>query len=467
MASIFRKKIVTILAIAAFMLLAYVAFYLWQLIPIGSAYKAKVLCSGVFISKCDPRDILRQELEGPTNILSEQIDYAAKSVTVSFPGTPDQRAVYREGLGCTLLAGVSADELLKQGNAAARSGLSSPDVKAHPAGSAGLVKDFPHGVTAEKFSKMLDKAVTEKTRAVIILYDGRMIVERYGPGITADTALAGWSMSKSIMNALVGILVKQGKVSPDQPVPIPEWSGQGDRRKAITLDNLLRMSSGLEFDERSGPFVSDVNRMLLRSRDAAAYALAKPLKHEPGKHWQYSSGTTNIISRIIRNSVGGSEADYHAFPRKALFDKIGMTGAVMEVDVSGTFVGSSFTYATARDWARFGQLYLQDGVWEGERILPEGWVSYSARPASAAPLGRYGAHFWTNGNGFSPGKQRPFPKLPIDAFFASGYGGQYVVIVPSRKLVVVRLGLNRIGNAWDMQSFVADVIEVIDRDFFR
>ena len=224
------------------------------------------------------------------------------------------------------------------------------------------------------------------------------------------------------------------------------------------------MSGGLEFDERSGPVVSDVNRMLLRSRDTAAYALARPLRYAPGSHWEYSSGTTNIISRIIRDNVGGSVEDYHAFPRQALFDKIGMDSAVMEVDAAGTFVGSSFMYATARDWARFGLLYLHDGVWEGERILPPGWVSYSAMPSSTAPLGRYGAHFWTNGGNTTTNKTKPLEKLPPNTFYAAGYEGQYLVIIPSRKLIVVRLGMTRNIKAWDMESLVSDVLAAIAID---
>jgi CubicO group peptidase (beta-lactamase class C family) len=162
--------------------------------------------------------------------------------------------------------------------------------------------------------------------------------------------------------------------------------------------------------------------------------------------------------------VGGSVEDYHAFPRKALFDKIGMDSAVLEVDAIGTFVGSSFMYATARDWARFGLLYLHDGVCEGERILPPGWVSYSTMPSSSGPIGRYGAHFWTNGGNMPGGKAKPLEKLPPDTFYAAGYEGQYIVIIPSRKLVVVRLGMTRNIKAWDMESFVSDVLAAIAVD---
>jgi len=464
-----RRTILRILGIIVFTLLGYVFYYCWQVVAIGAAYKAKILCSSVFISKRSPQDIMREDLGGIMSMIKAHIDFASKSVTTSFPGVPPQRAIFRDQLGCTLLAGASDTEILGQTRAVETNSLNSPGRMKKDA----KIKAFAEGnlspqVSSDKLLRALDKAFSEKnpdnpimTRAVVVVYHGQIIAERYAPGISADTPLPGWSMTKSVTNAVVGILVKQGKLSIDQPVRIAEWSGTGDPRKIITLDHLLRMSSGLTFDERSGPVVSDVNRMLLRSRDAAAYALAKQLKHEPGTYWHYSSGTTNIISRIIRESVGGSVTDYHSFPRKTLFDKIGIDSAVMEVDAGGTFVGSSFMYATARDWARFGLLYQQDGVWDGERILPSGWVSYSTTPSPTAPQGRYGAHFWTNGGDKATNSERPFKRLPADTFYASGYEGQFITIIPSCNLVVVRLGLTKNLKALDMESFVSDVLAAV------
>lgn len=465
---IIRKKIVRTVAIAGALLLGYACYYAWQVLVIGAAYKAKILCSGVFVSKRNPQDILAEDLGNILSIINAEIDFDGKSVSTSFPGIPSQRAIFRDGLGCTLLAGVSETEVRRQTKDI---NMNTPMLPNRPGDIAGLgdfEEDLPPEVSSRELAEALDKAFLEtdpgnpiRTRAVVVVYDGQIIAERYAPGISSDTALAGWSMTKSITNALVGILAKQGKLSIDQPVAIAEWSNAGDLRSEITLDQLLRMSSGLEFDETSGPVVSDVNRMLLRRRDAAAFATAKSLRHPPGTHWHYSSGTTNIISRVIRDSVGGTAADYLAFPRKALFDRIGMRNAIIEPDASRTFVGSSFMYATARDWARFGLLYLQDGVWEGERILPTGWVSYSTTPTPTAPRGRYGAHFWTNGGEAASGNARPFRNLPADTFYAAGYEEQYVVIIPSRKLVIVRLGQTKRFASWDMESFVSDVISAI------
>jgi CubicO group peptidase (beta-lactamase class C family) len=218
------------------------------------------------------------------------------------------------------------------------------------------------------------------------------------------------------------------------------------------------MTSGLEFDENYANPLADVTYMLFGVPGAADFAVAKRLQAEPGTRWSYSSGTTNILSYVIRLTVG--EADYHGFPRRALFDRIGMSSAVLETDATGTFVGSSFMYATARDWARFGLLYLQDGVWSGERILLEGWVDFSQLPAPGAPDGKFGAHFWRRiPEEFRCGGDTP--DLPADAFHAVGYAGQFVTIVPSHKLVLVRLGATRYPCGWDHQKFVHLVLGAI------
>jgi len=267
-------------------------------------------------------------------------------------------------------------------------------------------------------------------------------------------------MAKSVTNALVGILVGQGKLSLEEPASVPEWSHPSDPRHSITLDQLLRMSSGLEFGEGYGASTSDVAIMLFNSRDMAAFAASKPLEAEPDSVWHYSSGTTNIICRMMRDAVGGPHQEYLEFPRRALSDRIGMRSAVFEPDASGTLVGSSHVYASPRDWARFGLLYLQDGVWQGERILPEGWVAYSSTPSPTAPLGQYGAHFYTNPANAARKTDRTWPDLP-EFYYASGLEGQKVVIIPSHNLVVVRLGYTENPEAWDMGALIGDVLEAV------
>jgi CubicO group peptidase (beta-lactamase class C family) len=267
-------------------------------------------------------------------------------------------------------------------------------------------------------------------------------------------------MSKSVINALVGILVKKGRLTLDQPAPVPEWQAQGDPRRAITLDQLMRMSSGLEFDEVYTPW-GDTAAMFCESRDFAAYAAAKPLVASPGTRWSYSSGTANIISRIVRQAVEKETPNSYHFLRQELFDAIGMTSAVMEADPSGTFVGSSYMLATPRDWARFGLFFLQDGVWNGKRILPEGWVAYTRTPAEKAPKGEYGALFWLNAGAAADPANRRWPSVPADAYSAEGFQKQQVIIIPSRKLVLVRFGATPTPAAWNTEAFICAVLSAL------
>jgi hypothetical protein len=271
-------------------------------------------------------------------------------------------------------------------------------------------------------------------------------------------------MTKSITNALVGILVGQGKLTLKARVPVPEWSGEGDPRAAITLDQLMRMSDGLDFVEDYVDMLSDTPFMLFGTPNAAAFTSAKPLEVAPDSRWRYISGSPNLVCRIMHDAIGGSLAQYFAFPRRALFDKIGMRSAVVEPDAAGTFVGSSFSYATARDWARFGLLYLRDGIWMTERILPEGWVKYSTTPTPKAPKGEYGAYWWLNA-GNPPGTaNRLYPSLPTDLYLARGYEGQETIVIPSRDLAVVHLGACSPPSgegAWEPEEFVGDILKAI------
>jgi CubicO group peptidase (beta-lactamase class C family) len=201
--------------------------------------------------------------------------------------------------------------------------------------------------------------------------------------------------------------------------------------------------------------------MFYDSYDFAAYAAAKPLEAEPGARWHYSSGTANIVARIVRRAAETQDRNYFVFLYRELFDKIGMHSAVFEPDPSGTFVGSSYVFATARDWARFGLLYLQDGVWFGERVLPEGWVAYTTTPTPKAPLGEYGALFWLNAGSGKNRDQCKWPRVPRDAYYASGFQEQKVIVIPSRNVVLVRLGNTTVRSAWSDEDFVTNVLAAL------
>ena len=443
-------------------------FYGSRVAAIGTAYAAKILCSGIYVSHRDPESLRDIDLSADDlSVLRHidlQVDRDLRQVTASFFGLARRRAVYEEGRGCAVVHGETAMPAPLHADGSAiplrKRQAKTDELKTADKLPPGLDRSRLNAAMEWAFSEP-DPALPRRTRAVAIVYKGRLVAEYYAPGFTKDTPLLGWSMTKSVINALVGVLVKQGKVSLSDAVPIPEWQGAGDPRGKITLEQLLHMTSGLQFDEGYRNPLADVTYMLLGAPGAGAYAAAKPLEADQGARWSYSSGTTNIIAYAIRQIVG--DPDYLEFPRRALFDRLNMTSAVMETDASGTFVGSSFMYATARDWARFGLLYLHDGVWLGERILPEGWVEFARTPAPADPDRRFGAHFWLR----IPDQYRcsnASRPLPSDAFHSIGHEGQFVTIIPSRDLVLVRLGLSRYPCAWDHEVFVDLVLRALEND---
>jgi CubicO group peptidase (beta-lactamase class C family) len=295
------------------------------------------------------------------------------------------------------------------------------------------------------------------------MHRGAFVAERYTPGFPRQMRLQGWSMGKSITNALIGILVAQGKLDIHAPAPVPEWSNPTDPRHTITLDQLLRMSSGLAFSEDYADLAADATAMLFRSPSAGAFAAARPLAVPPDSLWHYSSGTTNILSRIVRDQFHNDLRAYWEFPRRALFTPIGAHSPLFEPDPAGTFVGSSFLYATARDWARLGQLYLDDGFANGHRILPPGWVKYTTTPTPKAPRGCYGAQIWLNAGDPANPSLRNWPHLPPDTFSFNGHEGQYVIVIPSRHAVIVRLGLTQGNREWDPGTALPPILQALPR----
>ena len=469
-----RGKIFSVV-LAGFILagLVFSGWYIQKAVPIGTGYAAKYLCSSVFISKRNPESVFPDEVK-PVNPLAKIIQFEVipnqKAVTAHSFGLFKSKAIYREGCGCTLVVGTTEDELSRQKFfdpiPKVLKAESRPDLP-WPVGNQGPVRHLPETIDAAKLKQALDKAFIEpdptsprKTRAVVVVYNGHLIAERYAVGFHENMPLLGWSMSKSVTNALVGILVRKGKLDLKRPAPVLEWSHKDDPRSRITLDQLLRMSSGLQFEEKYAPMY-DATYMLYGSYDFAAYAANKPLTAEPDSTWYYSSGTANIIARIVRQVVEKEYPSYYNFIRQELFDRLGMSSAVMEPDPSGTFVGSSYMFATPRDWARFGLLYLQDGVWQGQRILPEGWVGYSTRPTPKAPQGQYGALFWLNAGSKDHPENRRWPRVPPDTFSAEGFQQQRVIVIPSKKLVVVRLGATSIRQAWNDDQFLSKLLEAI------
>ena len=329
-----------------------------------------------------------------------------------------------------------------------------------PSGTPWPTLDWPAGplpadVDAARFGARVAQAFDDpgdlgETWALVVVQAGALVFERYGPGRSADDTCRSWSMAKSITHALTGILVGDGRLDIHAQADVPEWRAAGDPRAAITLDQLLRMSSGLAFTEAYVPGApSDVIEMLFGAgqHDVAGFAATFPPAHPPGSHFSYSSGTTNIVSRALARALGAEGPTFEAFMRKRLFAPIGMKSALPRFDDAGTFIGSSFCFATARDFARFGLLYLRDGQWDGRRLLPLGWVDYARTPTfqqSDCVDGPYGAHWWLDLAG--PG-----------SFSANGYEGQYIVICPDRDLVIVRNGVTAEANQPLVQAWLADL----------
>ncbi|HLU39966.1 MAG TPA: putative metal-dependent hydrolase [Planctomycetota bacterium] len=435
------------------------------LLETGAGYAAKVIGSAVFVSGRSVASVLAEEFAPDTPIeaalrplLRVEVDEAARALTVHAGGV-QRTAVFRPGLGCTLALGIEPEDLARQ-TVPLPAYDRAPDPRPWPAGDALPHEPWPEGVDAKALRAAVDDAFADdgprpvRTRAVVVVFDGRLLYERYAEGFDATMPLPGWSMAKSVVGALVGIRVRQGVIALDDPVPIAAWKGEGDPRAALTWRVLLQMSSGLAWQESYVDPAGDVPRMLFAEPAAGDFAAARPLQVEPGTRYRYSSGTTNVLCRALRATFEEG-ADYLTFPSRELFARIGMRSAVLEPDASGVFVGSSFLLATARDWARFGLLYLGDGVWQGERILPEGFVEESTTPAPAAPRGRYGLHWWLNAGPPGHPEQRAAPGLPADMFAANGFQGQTLVVIPSRRLVVVRLGCTKNERDFDAHAMVA------------
>jgi len=448
------RKICLILLTLFVAVLGAIAFHwIYLTALLGSGYMAETLCSGLFVSGRDRKSIFAEDLSGPgyelLALFQADIDEQRKQVTGSTFGLWPRTAVYREGLGCTLAIGKTVSGLRAEA-ANLFAGTEPSDQNAlWPEGERVDLKNLPNDFDNDALKTAIDAAFNEpdptqprRTRALVVVHKGRIVGEHYAPGFNQTMPLLGWSMSKAATNALVGLRVMDGAVATNDSRLLAEWRGQGDGRAEITLDQLLRMTSGLGFDEGYGSNTSDVAQMLFAKGDAAGFAATKPLVAAPGILWHYASGPSNIIALILRRSFV-DQRDYLRFPRERLFARLGMRSAVLEPDASGTFISSSLMYASARDWARLALLFAQDGVWQGEQLLPQDWVAYSLKLTPEAPAKDYAAHFWLK----LPESRES--SLAEDAYFMLGFDQQIAAIIPSRDLIIVRLGLTRSGAAWD------------------
>lgn len=467
-----RKRRFTLLAIAAVLtLFVSLGFVLYQPLMVASGYTSKEVCSGTFVSGMDSNQVYTDMVkpEGAIRLISSlihiNVDHEKRDVTTTIAGLYKTRAVYGNGMGCMLVHSpedVTLATTADSYSTAAPSDSLAPEI----AGSAVVV---PRN---EQLAAALDRAFAEReqppyirTQAIVVVKDGKIVAERYAPGIGVDTQLLGFSATKSVTNALIGILVRQGKLNVDQPAPIAAWQNEKDPRRMITTDELLRQTSGLALKETSTGF-DPASRMIFLERDMAGFAEKAKLVATPGTQWAYTDGNFILLSRIIRDAIGGHASNVRQFAQRELFGPTGMNHVTLEFDATGTPNGAMSMLASARGWARFGLLYLNDGVVGTDRILPKGWVKYSS--SQTLDTG-YGAGFWINlaASGKAPyGLPWGMPHVPDDAFFAMGNMGQHVVIVPSQHLVVVRLGMSSHpdGLIAGADRLVADVIAALQHD---
>ena len=428
-------RILKILLGLIFILLIGVTVYFYPRLPILTGYAAKMACSCTYISKESPETIKTQDLNFfPISLAGLSFDDTNKKTTASLFGLKPMTAQYRDGLGCALLN--DKKEFSKSFQKEQNVINNSLDTVAFPYGNKELLqltKVTNEKTLNEAFALAFDQdeSFEKRTRALLVLHNDSLIKEEYAPGFDKESFLLGWSMTKSICNTLFGILVKDGKINIEDKAPIASW--QADERKNISINDLLQMQSGLKWNEDYFNW-SDVTAMLYTEPSVYKSAIKNPAEHAAGSHWYYSSGTTNILSGILRKQFSRHE-DYIAFPEERLFKPLGII-AQMETDAEGNYILSSYGFMSARAWSKLGQLYLSDGVWNGQRLLPEGWVKYSTTPASNASNGIYGAQVWLNTNGAM------FDKAPHDMFYFSGFQGQYVFVIPSKNLVIVRIGLS-------------------------
>ena len=449
------KKILYGVGLLLVVILAGAFIYLNSVMPIITGYAAKNLCSNVFVSGRQPEDIEAVDLNFSfIKFTKNSVDLMEKSVTSRFLWGRS-KAIYRDGFGATLVKDVPEEELRKAVYPPDTDPGYRQDTTDWPLGDIipdTLITEIDIAAVSEISRKLItDAAYNGNAFAFMVLHKGFPVAEAYKPGLDKNTRFLSWSMAKSFTNALTGILVRQGKMDIMQPVDIEEWSG--DERSRITLNDLLQMQSGLKWNEDYGSR-SDVNLMLFNEGDMSRFAVSSPSEYPAGTHWYYSSGTANIISNLIRNEFE-SDTTCYAFIQDQFFEKIGITDAVFEVDPSGDFVGSSYLYATARDYARFALLYLNDGVFNGERILPEGWVDYTRTPASASN-GEYGALFWLNRSG-------KYPSAPEDMYSCNGHDGQYIFIIPSRELIMVVLGFSpKPDNEIELDRLLKDTLAAVN-----
>ncbi len=435
------KRILLLIAV----ILIVAVIYNYPKLNILAGYSAKNTASSIFLANRTLEFTDNNDNDfSPINLTTDKIDTEEKSAIGSAFGLLKRKAVYRKGLGAVLIT--NDYDTSKKPLVPFRS---KPDnITPFPYGNAEQIDTVFSNVDYKKLNETIDTIFNDrnKTRSVVVLYKDKIIAEKYDKGFTKESLQIGWSMTKSITSTMFGILRCQGRIDVQTDNLFEEW--ENDERKNITLHNLLQMNSGLEWTEDYNS-ISDVTKMLFLQKDMTKTQIDKSLIGKPNETWNYSSGTTNLLSGILRSKFN-THQEYLDFWYNALIDKIGMNSMVIETDMSGNYVGSSYAWATARDWAKLGLLYLHNGEWNEENIFDKDWVDYATTPTPTSD-GWYGAQIWLNAGS-------RYPDVPKNMYSFNGYKGQNVFILPSENLVVVRTGLTK--NA-DVNTLLKGIINSI------
>lgn len=432
------------------------------------------LCAGLWVVGRDharpPEAVINEDIRRFPQFRWED-DYtfhvsgADRTVTVTDPAVGTRAARYSGDQGCAILPAGNDDVFFEP--VEVTGALPDPATVDWPTGdrdAVGRFDDIDQAAIEGALDWAFDDAARprpQNTRGIVVIHRGKIIGERYADGWGPYTPQIGWSMGKSIAATLIGVLVQQGALSIDRPAPVPEWADERDPRHDILLADLLRMSSGLDFDNfglnpnSSYDAANEHFRIYFDALDVAAHAVNQPLRFEPGTVWRYRNSDPLTLMYILRRVIEARGDNALEFPQRALFDRIGARSFVLETDAWGNFIITGFDYGGTRDWARLGLLYLQGGLWEGERILPEEWTSFVSTPAPGDPSRGYGGLFWLNRGG-------AFDRLPEDAYWMAGYMGQTTLIIPSRDLVVVRQGPSPGGDRPYLEEFVARILDAIN-----
>ena len=438
---------------------------------LGIAGYAKILCSAVFVSGRDPAEAVRNSgffmlAEADRDAITDiTVDRRRRVVHMTLRDTLTRTAKYYGDQGCVIHP--MGEDSVHFRPVPVETTLPDAMTQEWPMGDVLPDDPLPAEIDGDALDAAVDAAFADPdglTAAFLVAYKGRIVAERYMPGIDKDTQLESWSMGKSLTATLFALLVKDGTYDIESPAPVPEWQQPGDPRGAIRIKDLLRMSSGLRFiatqDPDYTPELGYPDHMYIYTGavDAFEHSYTRPLQRPPNTLGRYRNSDPLTIGYLVKKAVSERGEEYLTFPQRALFDRIGIRRQVMETDPYGNFLLTGYDYGTARNWARLGLLYLWDGVWMGERILPEGWVEFVSTPAPAWEAPRYGGLFWLNRTGQLP--------LPEDTFYMSGGGGQQTLIVPSLDLVVVRLGHFRGSRPGTraLHRALEQLVAAIDRD---